>query len=280
MINAGVIGWPVAHSRSPLIHGFWLKQHRIEGSYLRIPVEPGHVATFLAGLEAACLAGCNVTLPHKEAAFAQVRIADEATERLGVVNTVYRRAGVTWGTSTDGAGFLASLSATAPGWTARGQHITVLGAGGAARAIAGTMVAEGAAQVIAANRSLARADELRRVFGQTIVPCPLDEVEAVLGETSLLINTTSLGMRGQPPLALNLDRLPSSAIVADIVYTPLETALISSARQRGLIAVPGLGMLLHQAVKGFSLWFGVTPAVTPELYDLVAADILAPQTPS
>jgi shikimate dehydrogenase len=271
--KACVIGWPISHSRSPLIHGFWLERYGIDGSYERIAVAPDELSDFLNRLGERGYAGCNVTLPHKEGAFRAVRIADDATARLGVVNTVFHRNGELWGTSTDGEGFLANLSDHVPGWQARDRSIAVLGAGGAARAIVGALVDAGSRRLMVVNRSLARAEELRRDFGPSVEPRQWTQAAKALEDADLLVNTTSLGMSGQPPLLLDLDPLPKSAVVADIVYTPLETQLVRCARARGNRVAPGLGMLLHQAVRGFELWFGRRPEVTPELHDLVARDI-------
>jgi shikimate dehydrogenase len=271
--KACVIGWPISHSRSPLIHGYWLKRYGIAGSYERIPVEPEDLPGFLASLAQRGFAGCNVTLPHKEAVFRAVRIADAATARLGVVNTVFVRDGDLWGTSTDGEGFTASLAAGLPGWRAKGRTVVILGAGGATRAIVGALVNEGSARIIIANRTRARAEELKRDFGPRVEPRGWTEVPDVIAQADLLVNTTPLGMTGQPALEIDLGNLPKSAAVSDIVYTPLETDLLRRARARGNATVPGLGMLLHQAVRGFELWFGTRPEVTADLYDLVAADI-------
>jgi shikimate dehydrogenase len=271
--KACVIGWPISHSRSPIIHGYWLKRYGIAGSYERVPVRSADLPDFLQKLRDNGFVGCNVTLPHKEAAFRTVRTADDATRKLGVVNTVFMRDGELWGTSTDGEGFIASLSATLPGWQAKGRTAMVLGAGGATRAIVGALIDQGAARLFIANRTRARAEELQRDFGSRIELRDWAQAAEALGAADLLINTTSLGMTGQPALDIDLAALPKTAVVTDIVYTPLETDLLRRARARGNATVPGLGMLLHQAVRGFELWFGLRPAVTNELYDLVAADI-------
>lgn len=271
--KACVIGWPISHSRSPIIHGYWLKRYGIEGSYVRIPVKPEELPAFFSGLTGQGFAGCNVTLPHKEAAFRAVRTADAATSRLGVVNTVFARDDELWGTSTDGEGFLASLTAGHPGWRARDQTVVILGAGGATRALVGALIDAGAARLLIANRTRARTEELKRDFGPKVEPRDWTEAAEILRHADLLINTTSLGMTGQPPLAVDLDNLPKTALVTDIVYTPLETDLLKRAKARGNAIVPGLGMLLHQAVRGFDLWFGTRPEVTEELYDLIARDI-------
>lgn len=273
MINACVIGWPISHSRSPLIHGYWLKQFGIDGSYTRQPVEPGALADFISTLDQAGYAGCNVTIPHKEAVFELVARADDTTERLGAVNTLFRRDGKTLGTNTDGEGFINSLRHSAPGLQLNGNRAVVLGAGGASLAVVNAILEQGAAEVAVANRTLEKAEVLRRRFGKRVLPLAWGEAADQLDDCSLLVNTTSLGMKGQPLLEVDLSRLPPQATVTDIVYTPLRTKLLEDAAARGNVVVEGLGMLLHQAVRGFSLWFGVTPQVTDELHDLVARDI-------
>ena len=273
MINACVIGWPISHSRSPLIHGYWLKRYGIEGSYTRRPVEPASLAAFIADLPQSGLAGCNVTLPHKEAVFGMVTRADESTERLGAVNTVFLRDGQTFGTNTDGEGFINSLRSSVPNFDIANGRVMVLGAGGASLAVVNAILEQGVSEVVVANRTLEKAEQLRRRFGPKVVPLAWDEAADQLAECGLLVNTTSLGMHGQPEIVLDLSRLPVDAVVTDIVYTPLRTKLLADAAARGNRAVDGLGMLLHQAVRGFSLWFGVMPQVTSELHDLVARDI-------
>lgn len=273
MIKACVIGWPISHSRSPLIHGYWLKQLAIDGSYTRQPVEPTSLDAFINHLAASGFAGCNVTIPHKEAVFHLVTRADEATERLGAVNTVYLRDGKALGTNTDGEGFINSLKQGAPDLKLDNKRALVLGAGGASLAVVNAILAEGAAEVAVANRTHEKAEQLRKRFGARIRPVDWAYAADQLGECDLLVNTTSLGMKGQPELDINLSRLGSGAVVTDIVYTPLRTRLLVAAAARGNTVVEGLGMLLHQAVRGFSLWFGVTPSVTRELHNLVARDI-------
>jgi shikimate dehydrogenase len=273
MIKACVIGWPISHSRSPLIHGFWLKQHGIEGSYTRHPVDPADLAQFLSGLSTAGYAGCNVTIPHKERTFALVNISDESTKRVGAVNTVYVEGGKTFGTNTDGEGFINSLQQSVPGLSLHGARVVVLGAGGASRAIVNAILEQGASEVAVANRTEEKALILGREFGSRVVPLAWDRTADALSECQLLVNTTALGMAGQLELMLDLSRLSHSAVVTDIVYTPLRTKLLVDAARRGNTVVEGLGMLLHQAVRGFYLWFGVTPKVTPELYSLIARDL-------
>lgn len=273
MRKACVIGWPISHSRSPLIHSYWLKQHGIDGSYTRQPIEPAALADFLSSLGKHGYAGCNVTIPHKEKAFQLVTPADQSTERLGAINTVYLRDGKTLGTNTDGEGFINSLLHGAPDLVLNNNRIVVLGAGGASLAVVNAILEQGAGEVVVLNRTLEKAEQLQARFGERITPVAWDRAADQLSECSLLVNTTSLGMKGQPPLNIDLTRLNSSAVVTDIVYTPLRTRLLEDASARGNRIVEGLGMLLHQAVRGFSIWFGVTPKVTPELYDLVARDI-------
>lgn len=273
MIKACVIGWPISHSRSPLIHGYWLKQLGIDGSYTRQPVEPSSLADFINGLAVSGYAGCNVTIPHKEAVFGLVTRADEATERLGAVNTVYLREGKTLGTNTDGEGFINSLKQGAPELRLANGRALVLGAGGASLAVVNAILDQGVSEVAIANRTREKAEQLRRRFGAGVVPIDWDDAADQLGDCDLLVNTTSLGMKGQPELEIDLSRLGSRTVVTDIVYTPLRTRLLADAAARGNTVVEGLGMLLHQAVRGFSLWFGVTPSVTKELHDLVARDI-------
>ena len=273
MRRACVIGWPVNHSRSPIIHNYWLELHAIDGDYGRVAVAPGALRDFLGKLEDNGFIGCNVTLPHKETAFGCVKAADEVTKRLGVVNTVFRHAGETFGTTTDGEGFMANLAASAAGFSIRNERAVLLGAGGAAMSIVGALADAGAAEIAVANRTAERVEILRRKFGAAIVPIDWQSMDGALSECHLLVNTTILGMKGQLPLDIELSHLPADAVVADIVYTPLETGLLKAARTRGNRTVGGLGMLLHQAVRGFELWFGVRPAVTFELYALVARDI-------
>lgn len=272
MKKACVIGWPISHSRSPIIHNYWLKHYGLQGEYTRVPVPPEQLGDFIASLERQGLEGCNVTIPHKEAVFRLVTPADDMTRQLGVANTIFRRDGMTLGTSTDGEGFLLSLMAEAPCDLGAGPAV-MIGAGGAATAIAAALVSAGCPEIRVANRTLEKSQLLRDRFGDAIRPVEYDSLQYALKDAVLLVNTTSLGMAGCPDLDVNLDRLPESAVVYDIIYVPLETRLLSLARQRGHRAVNGLSMLLYQAVRGFELWFGVRPQVTQELYERVAADV-------
>jgi shikimate dehydrogenase len=272
--RAGVIGWPIAHSRSPLIHGHWLEQLGIAGRYDRIPVPPADIGRFLADLPTSDLVGCNVTVPHKEAAFAAADRLDDVALEIGAVNTLWLEDGRRHATNTDGPGFLANLDDRAPGWSDRPGAALVLGAGGAARAVVWALVRRGYAVRIA-NRTEDRAADLARRFGSDVTAHPLAAATPLAGECDVVVNTTTLGMAGQPPLPLDLDRLRSTTLATDIVYTPLMTPFLTAAAARGLTTVDGLGMLLHQAVAGFEHWFGVRPTVTQALRDLVLADLEA-----
>lgn len=271
--HAFVIGHPIAHSRSPMIHGHWLAAHGLAGDYRAIDVAPADLPAFLQRVRRGEFAGGNVTIPHKEAVFEAVSRRDAAAGAIGAVNTVWVEEGELVGGNTDAYGFAASLDADAPEWR-QAETALVLGAGGAARAVLHALREARIAKVTVANRSAARAGELALAF-PGVRPAGLDQAQALLASTDLLINTTSLGMKGQPPLDLELDVLPDHAIVTDIVYAPLVTPLLARARARGLMTVDGLGMLLHQAVPGFERWFGVRPAVTPDLHALIVADLEA-----
>lgn len=267
---AGVFGWPVAHSRSPRLHGFWLERHGVDGAYLPLAVRPERFADAVRALRDTGFCGANVTIPHKEAAFAVCDRVDASAHRAGAVNTlVFGADGAIAGSNTDGFGFLENIRATLPGWQAAAGPAVVLGAGGSARAIAAALLDAGCPLVTLVNRTPARAEALARALGGAVAVAERPPLESA----ALLVNTTSLGMQGQPPLALDLAPLPARAVVADIVYVPLETPLLAAARARGLAAVPGLGMLLHQARPGFEAWFGVAPVVDQALHDFVAADI-------
>lgn len=262
---AGVAGWPVSHSRSPLLHGTWIARHGLDAAYVPLAIAPADFAVAARGLAAAGFRGMNVTIPHKEAAFALCDAVLPRAQRAGAVNTLVFEDGRITGDCTDGFGFLASL----PGFDPRSGPAVLLGAGGAARAIAAALLDAGCPRVTLVNRTPERAEALARALGGAIQL----RTTPPLADAALLVNTTSLGMAGQPPLLLDLAPLPAHALVADIVYVPLETPLLAAARARGLTAVDGLGMLLHQARPGFEAWFGVAPAVDDELHRIVAADI-------
>ncbi|MEI9405174.1 shikimate dehydrogenase [Mesorhizobium argentiipisi] len=270
--KAFVTGHPIAHSRSPKIHGYWLAQYGIDGSYQAIDVAPADFTAFLRSLGDSGYRGGNVTIPHKEAAFAGVARRDHAADEIGAVNTLWFEDGLLWGCNTDGYGFAANLDEHAPGWAANGPAV-VLGAGGASRAVIHALKERGINDIRIVNRTLARAEELSRHFGAGVSAHGAGAVGELLADAGLLINSTALGMHGNEALAADPSALPGHTIVTDIVYVPLETPLLAAARARGLKTVDGLGMLLHQAVPGFERWFGRKPDVTPELRRMIVADI-------
>lgn len=271
--KACVIGWPARHSRSPLIHRHWLRRYGIAGDYVIEEIEPEDFEAFLSDLSAHGYVGCNVTLPHKEAAARLVARRDDTAASLGAVNTVWYQDGDLVGANTDVYGFLANLDAGAPRWDAGLDRAVVLGAGGAARGIVHGLLTRGVGRVDIVNRSLDRAAALAGAFGPAVIAHGWDEIDTVLEGARLLVNTTSLGMQGNPPLEIDLAPLAAEAIVNDIVYVPLETNLLKAARARDLNAVDGLGMLLYQAVPGFEKWFGVRPEVTADLRAVLVKDI-------
>jgi shikimate dehydrogenase len=270
---ACLIGWPAAHSRSPLIHHYWLRTLGIEGGYNIEAVPPEGFAEFVLRLSAHGFVGANVTLPHKERALA-LSVPDARARAVGAANTLWYEGGELRSTNTDIEGFVDNLDACARGWD-KIDDALVLGAGGSSRAVVFGLVERGIKRVHVANRTPERARALADQFGETVHPIAWQTIDEVLPRAGLLVNSTSLGMHGQPALEIDTGLLPSHAIVADLVYVPLETPLLAAARARGLKTAEGLGMLLHQAVRGFELWFGKRPEVTPELRALVEADLLA-----
>jgi len=271
---AGVFGWPVTHSRSPRLHGYWLAKYGIDGAYLPFSTHPGALETAIRALPSLGFRGANVTLPHKEPALGLVDEATARAQRIGAVNTiVIGENGVIHGDNTDGFGFLAHLKASAPKWRTAHGDAAVLGAGGAARAVVVALLDAGVPRVILTNRTERRAEDLARDIGGDIEVVAWSERATALKTAGLLVNTTQLGQAGQPPLEIDLKHLPKEAVVDDIVYVPMETALLAAAKARGNQTVDGLGMLLHQARPGFAAWFGVEPEVTPELRDFVLQGI-------
>jgi shikimate dehydrogenase len=268
---ACLIGWPAAHSRSPLIHHYWLRQLGIAGGYNIEAVPPEGFAEFVLHLSAHGFVGANVTIPHKERALA-LSAPDARARAVGAANTLWYDGGELRSTNTDIEGLISNLDAAAPGWDAAGEAL-VLGAGGSSRAVVFGLIERGIKRVHLANRTIDRARALADQFGESVHPVAWDAIADRLPEAGLLVNTTSLGMHGQPPLVIDVSRLPPQAVVADLVYVPLQTALLAAAGARGLRTADGLGMLLHQAVRGFELWFGQRPQVTPELRALVEADL-------
>jgi len=274
VIRACVIGWPVEHSRSPLIHRYWLKQYGIDGAYEKEAVRPEDLARFLGSLQARGYAGANVTLPHKEAALRAAESADEAAVTIGAANTLWLDPdGTLHASNTDAYGFMTNLEAQAPDWNKERRPVMVLGAGGAARAILYGLLVGGAARVLITNRTRDRAEALAEAFGSAVSVVDWEDRNKALAGCGLLVNATSLGMTGKEALDIDLAALPKDAVVADIVYSPLKTKLLAAAHARGNRTVDGLGMLLHQAVPGFERWFGVRPEVTPELKAHVAASL-------
>lgn len=271
--KAFVIGWPISHSRSPLIHGYWLKTYRLAGSYERLPVKPEDLAAFLGTLAEQGYAGGNVTVPHKEQALSLAAEATETASRIGAANTLFFEGGRLIADNTDAYGFITHLDRSSPSWSKHDGAVVLLGAGGAARAIVHAFLERGVERLIVLNRSPERAEALAAHFGPRVRAAPWDRRNAALTDASVLVNTTSLGMPGQPPLDIDPSTLKSGSTVADIVYVPLETPLLRDARLFGHVAVGGLGMLLHQAVPGFERWFGVRPEVTDELRGVVVRDI-------
>jgi shikimate dehydrogenase len=270
--SACLIGWPAAHSRSPIIHKYWLKSFGIDGDYRIEAVKPEDFATFIASLRERGYVGANATQPHKEQAL-KLADADAHARAVGAANTLWFDGGKLRATNTDVEGFLGNLDEASPGWdTATGEAL-VLGAGGAAHAIVFGLVERGIKTIHLVNRTLPRAEELARQFGASVKPATWDRIATLLPRSQLLVNTTPLGMKGQPPLEIDLDLMSANTTVADVVYIPLDTPLLNAARARGLKTADGLGMLLHQAVRGFSLWFGKRPTVTAELRALVEADL-------
>jgi shikimate dehydrogenase len=268
---ACLIGWPAAHSRSPLIHHYWLRTLGIEGGYSIEAVPPEGFAEFVLHLSAHGFVGANVTLPHKERALALSK-PDARALGVGAANTLWYEGGELRSTNTDIEGFINNLDACAPGWD-RAADVLVLGAGGASRAVVFGLLERGIERVHLANRTVERARALAAQFGAHVHPVAWDGIKEVLPRAELLVNTTSLGMHGQPALEVDVGLLPPHAVVADLVYVPLQTPLLTAARGRGLKIADGLGMLLHQAVRGFELWFGQRPEVTAELRALVEADL-------
>ncbi len=272
---AGVMGWPVAHSRSPRLHNFWLDQYGINGAYVPFPVEPSGLEAALRALPKLGISGVNVTVPHKEQAYRIVDETDDTAARIGAVNTItVTDDGNLTATNTDAFGFTEALRARAPDWSPASGAAVILGAGGASRAILVALQNLGVSEIRVVNRTLERAQALADELGAPLVAIPWADRETALGDAGLLINSTTLGMQGQPSLDLRLDDLPRTAVVNDIVYAPLYTKLLEAAEARGNAIVDGLEMLLHQARPGFHAWYGREPEVTDALRGFVGEDLL------
>ncbi len=271
---AGVMGWPISHSRSPKIHNYWLHLYGLEGFYTPLAVEPGKLEAALRALAPLGFSGCNLTIPHKEAALKFVDHVEPAAARIGAINcVVVETGGALVGKNYDGFGFIAALRAAAPRWRAEQAPAAVLGAGGGARAVVAGLIDAGATEIRLFNRKLERAQALAEDFGGPVTAYPFEQRVEGLEGAGLVVNTTSLGMVGQPPLDLSLAAAPGFALVADIVYAPLETPLLAAARANGLTPVDGLGMLLHQARPAFRDWFGVMPEASADLRALIVGTL-------
>lgn len=263
---AGVMGWPVAHSRSPLIHNHWIAEYGLSGAYVLLPVHPDRLESALRGLPALGFAGCNLTIPHKVEAMRWLDTVNAQAQRIGAVNTVVvAEDGALQGRNTDAFGFIESLHQEHPQWRASAGPACVIGAGGAARAILCALLDDGAPSIRLCNRSAAKAQDMAQEFGPRVQAVPWNERQEALRGVNVLVNTTNQGMHGQEALDLALDALPTDALVADIIYVPLQTPLLASAQARGNPTSHGLGMLLHQARPAFEAWFGVRPEVSPAL---------------
>ena len=271
--KACVIGWPISHSRSPLIFNYWLNQYGISGQYEKNAVEPEHFSDFINSLEHNGYVGANVTVPHKEMAFSLAHEIDAAAMAVKAANTLWIKDGKLHASNTDTYGFIKHLNQSAPDWNKQDSPVTLLGAGGAAKAIIFGLLENGIQEVRILNRTKQRAEELVKIFGSKVKVYDFDKPEKALSECALLINTTTLGMIGSHKLRIDLSPMQTNSIVADIVYTPLETELLKQAKSKGFKVVDGLGMLLHQAVPGFKIWFGIAPEVTQELRDYIVSDL-------
>lgn len=268
------MGWPVAHSRSPAIHNFWIKQLKLQGAYGLFAVEPQNLQAAIRGLAALGLAGCNITIPHKVEAMKYVDWVDPLAQRMGAINTiVVQPNGELHGFNHDGFGYLQSLYEAQPDWQPNKGPVVLIGAGGAARAILVSLLDAGATEIRILNRTKSKANALAQEFGPAVKALDWNERNDALTDAALLINTTNQGMHGQPALEIALEKLPSSALVSDIIYVPLETPLLKDARLRGHTTVNGLGMLLHQAQPAFKAWFGSTPEVNAALYEAIVATL-------
>jgi len=271
---AGVMGWPVMHSRSPMIHNYWLRQHDLAGTYVPLAIRPEGLAAALRSLHPLGFAGCNVTIPHKQEAMKIVDEVDAAARRIGAISCVTVRSdGSLAGSNNDAYGFIRNLRQEQPGWRADAGPVVVIGAGGGSRAVCYGLAQEGVKEIRLVNRTLARAQGVADEFGGPIKVLPWEQRNDVLEGAAMVVNTTSQGMVGQPALDIRLDKLPKNALAADIIYIPLETPFLAAARQRGNRTVNGLGMLLHQGPLAWKLWFGIEPQVTTELRAMVEASL-------
>jgi shikimate dehydrogenase len=271
---AGVMGWPVMHSRSPMLHTYLMKQHGMIGTYVPLAIKPENLAAALGGLAPLGFSGCNITIPHKEQALNIADHVDDVARRIGAVSCITVRIdGTLSATNNDAFGFVQNILQWQPNWRADAGPVVVIGAGGGARAVVYSLAERGAREIRLVNRTRARADALAHEFGPPVTAVEWSDRDRALADAAMLVNTTSQGMVGQPPLHLSLDTLPPRALVADIVYVPIETPLLAAARRRGNPVVDGLGMLLHQVRPAWQTWFGIDPQITPELRAHVEASI-------
>jgi len=271
---AGVMGWPVMHSRSPMMHNYWFKKHGLAGTYVPLAIRPEHLSAALRGLHPLGFAGVNVTIPHKQEAMKMVHEVDTLAKSIGAISCVIVRSdGSLAGTNNDCYGFMHAVRQEQPGWRADAGPVVVIGAGGGSRAVCYGLAQEGAREIRVVNRTLARAKGIAQEFGGPIRALPWEQRREVLEGAAMVVNTTSCGMVGQPALDIELDKLPQSALVADIIYIPLETPFLAAARRRGNSTINGLGMLLNQGRPAWKAWFGIEPEVTAELRAIVEKTI-------
>jgi shikimate dehydrogenase len=272
-VLAGVMGWPIAQSRSPAVHNYWIEKYKLNGRYVPLAVKPESLGEAIRGLPALGFRGCNLTMPHKQMAVTMVDRVTDIARRVGAVNCiVVEPDGKMWGTNNDGEGYYLSLREAAPSWKPADGPVAMLGAGGAARSLLVTLIEKGAREIRLINRTFDKAEKLAKDIGPSIVKAiPWEKRADVIGDVALLTNATNQGMVGKSPLDISLDKLPKQALVSDLVYTPLETPFLADARARGNVVVDGLGMLLYQARPAFEAWFGVLPEVTDELRAAVLA---------
>jgi len=273
---AGVMGWPVMHSRSPMMHKYWLRQHDLAGTYLPLAIPPDGLAAALRALRPLGFAGCNLTIPHKQQAMTIVDEVDTVAQRIGAIScVVVRPDGSLAGTNNDWFGFVQNLKHEQPGWRANAGPVAVIGAGGGSRAVCYGLLQEGAKEIRLVNRTFARAKGIAEEFGGPIKALPWEQRHDALDGAAMAVNATSCGMVGQPALDIRLDKLPRAALAADIIYIPLETSFLAAARKRGNRTVNGLGMLLHQGRPAWKAWFGIEPDVTPGLRAMMEKSILS-----
>lgn len=271
---AGVMGWPIMHSRSPMLHNYWFAQQGLHGTYVPLAIEPAGLRDALRALPALGFSGCNLTIPHKQAAIPIVDEVDDTARKIGAISCVVVRPDKSlFGTNNDWRGFIGNIRQTLPDWRADAGPVLVIGAGGGARAVCYGLLEAGAKDVRIVNRTFEKAQALSEDFGGRVAPQHWQDRHDLLEGIAMVVNATNQGMVGQPPLDLRLDRLPKDTLVADIVYTPLESPLLEEARKRGNPTVNGLGMLLHQGIPAWKSWFGIEPVITAELREMLEASI-------